>query len=79
MVAIMYLVIQQLENNLITPKVMGKSTGLNPLIVLIAILVGAQIGGILGALLAVPVALAIAVYIESLIGDKKKKDNRLSK
>jgi len=79
MVAIMYLVIQQLENNLITPKVMGKSTGLNPLIVLVAILVGAKLGGVLGALLAVPVALSIAVYVESLIGDKKSLDNKLAK
>jgi len=78
-VAIMYLAVQQLENNLITPKVMGKSTGLNPLIVLVAIMVGAKLGGVLGALLGVPVALAVAVYIESLIGDKKKRDNILDK
>lgn len=79
MVAIMYLVIQQLENNLIVPKVMGKSTGLNPLVVLIAIMIGAHLGGVMGALLAVPVALALAVYIESLIGEKKKRDNKLAK
>lgn len=79
LVGIMYLVIQQLENNLITPKVMGKSTGLNPLIVLVAIMIGAKLGGVLGALLGVPVALAIAVYIETLIGDKKNRDNTLAK
>lgn len=78
-VAILYFVVQQIENNLIVPKVMGKTTGLNPLVVLLAILTGARLGGIVGALLAVPVALAIAVYIESLIGDKQKKDNSLSK
>ena len=66
---------EQLENNLITPKVMGKSTGLNPLIVLVAIMIGAKLGGVLGALLGVPVALSIAVYIETLIGDKKNRDN----
>jgi len=79
MVAIMYIVIQQLENNLITPKIMGKSTGLNPLIVLIAIIIGAQLSGVMGALLAVPVALAIAIYVESLISEKKTRDNKLSK
>ncbi|OGY93426.1 MAG: hypothetical protein A2406_00745 [Candidatus Komeilibacteria bacterium RIFOXYC1_FULL_37_11] len=79
LVGIMYLVIQQLENNLITPKVMGKSTGLNPLIVLVAIMIGAKLGGVLGALLGVPVALSIAVYIETLIGDKKNRDNTLVK
>ena len=78
MVAIMYFVVQQLENNLMVPKIMGKSTGLNPLVVLIAIMTGARLGGGIGALLAVPVALAIAVYIESLMGDKKR-DNKLAK
>jgi predicted PurR-regulated permease PerM len=78
-VAIMYLLVQQLENNLIVPKVMGKTTGLNPLVVLIAIMIGARLGGIVGALLAVPVTLVIAVYVENLIGQKKKKDNKLAR
>jgi predicted PurR-regulated permease PerM len=73
-VAILYLVIQQLENNLIVPKVMGKATGLNPLIVILSILTGARIGGIIGALLAVPVAIGVSVYIESMIGNRAKKE-----
>ena len=70
-VAILYFAVQQIENNLIVPKVMGKSTGLNPLVVILAILMGARVGGIVGALLAVPVALALAVYFESLMNNKK--------
>lgn len=76
-VAILYFAVQQIENNLIVPKVMGKSTGLNPLVVILAILIGARVGGIVGALLAVPVAIAIAVYFESVLGNKAKRDNRL--
>lgn len=79
MVAILYLVIQQIEAQLITPKLMGKATGLNPLIVLIAIMIGAKLGGVAGALIGVPVALAIAVYVETLLDDKKTRDNKLSK
>jgi len=71
-VAILYFGVQQIENNLIVPKVMGKTTGLNPLVVILAILMGARLGGIVGALLAVPVALAIAVYFESLMNNKHK-------
>lgn len=78
-VAILYFAIQQIENNLIVPKVMGKSTGLNPLIVILAILTGARLGGVMGALLAVPVTLAVAVYIESLQNQKKERDNKLAK
>lgn len=65
LVAVVYLVVQQIENNLIVPKVMGKTTGLNPLVVIIAILIGARLAGAIGALLAVPVTLAITVYFES--------------
>ena len=78
-VAILYFAIQQIENNLIVPKVMGKSTGLNPLVAILAILTGARLGGVLGALLAVPVTLAIAVYVESLQSKKSERDSKLSK
>lgn len=79
LVAILYLVIQQLENNLIVPRVMGKSTGLNPLVVILSILAGARIGGIVGALLAVPVATAVSVYLEGLMEGRRNQENRLEK
>lgn len=71
MVAILFFVVQQLENHLIVPKVMSMSTGLNPVVILLVILVGAKLGGILGALLAVPIATVIAVFLEDFFaGDK---------
>lgn len=76
LVAILYLIVQQVENNIIVPKVMGKSTGLNPLVVLLSILAGAQLYGIVGALLAVPVATALSVYVESVIQGKKLKEEK---
>jgi len=54
-VIVAYILIQQLESNLVAPKVMGKSVTLPPLIVLISITAGYQVAGILGAILAVPV------------------------
>lgn len=53
------IVLQQLENNLIYPKIVGKSMGLPPLPVLLAILFGAKIGGAWGILLAVPLTAVI--------------------
>lgn len=53
-VAFGYVVIQQLENNLIVPKIMGDATGIHPLIILVGMLFGFQFGGVLGALIAVP-------------------------
>ena len=50
------LVLQQLEGNLIYPKVVGKSIGLPGIWVLVAVTIGASLNGILGMLLSVPVA-----------------------
>jgi len=53
----LYILVQQLENNLLVPKVMQKSVGLNPLVVIIVMLIGAKIAGIVGVLLSVPTVL----------------------
>jgi len=58
-VAIFYLVIQQLENNLIVPKIMKDNVDVNPLTTIVMILIGLKVGGMLGALLAVPVYIVI--------------------
>ncbi|MFA6253396.1 MAG: AI-2E family transporter [Patescibacteria group bacterium] len=68
---ILYLAIQQLENHVVVPKVMGKSTGLNPIVVILAILTGGRLAGIIGALLAVPIATAISVYFEYAMAKRK--------
>ncbi len=56
----LYVLVQQLENNVISPKILGSSVEINPLIVIIAVLVGAKVAGVIGALLAVPVAALLA-------------------
>lgn len=76
-VAAIYIVIQQLENNLLVPKVMQKTTGLNPLVVIIAVLVGAKIAGILGILLAVPVVLVIKTFTEDFWARKKEEQEKV--
>jgi len=50
----LYIVIQQLENNLIVPKIMRSSVNINPLISILGILIGGTLFGVVGALLAVP-------------------------
>lgn len=65
-VAALYFLIQQLENNLIVPKVMQKSVGLNPLVTLVVLMIGLRLGGALGILLAVPIFLALKIIIETL-------------
>jgi predicted PurR-regulated permease PerM len=53
-VLIMYVLIQQLENNIIVPKVLGDALDFPPVLVMIGVLVGFSVAGILGSLLAVP-------------------------
>lgn len=52
---ITYLVVQQIEGNLIFPHVVGKRVGLPPFIVLIAVVLGGALWGILGALVSIPI------------------------
>lgn len=55
-VVVFYILLQQVENNLIVPKIMSKAIGLPPAIIIIAIIIGGKLLGILGALLAVPMS-----------------------
>ena len=61
----LYILIQQLENNLIVPKVMSKAVGLSPLIVILALMAGFKIAGIAGAVLSIPTVLLLEVIINA--------------
>lgn len=68
---IFIIVLQQLENNLIYPKVVGKNLGIPPVLVLLAIMLGAGIGGTAGILLGVPLmSLGYALLHEKLAEEK---------
>ena len=58
--------IQQIEGNLLSPKILGSSIGLHPLIIIFALLVGGQLWGFGGLLLAVPGAAVLKVLIKQL-------------
>jgi len=55
-------IVQQIDSNFIYPKVVGSSTGLHPVIVLLAVVVGGVYGGIVGMLIAVPAASILKLY-----------------
>ncbi len=54
-VLVLYVLIQQAENNILVPRILGGSVNLHPAVVLVAALAGAQIAGIVGIILAAPV------------------------
>lgn len=58
--------VQLLEGAIITPRIVGTTVGLHPLVAIVALLIGGQIFGILGMLLAVPVTAVLQVFLRSL-------------
>jgi predicted PurR-regulated permease PerM len=73
LVAGIYLVVVQLQANLIAPRVMGQSVSIRPALIMIGLMAGAAVGGLLGALLAVPVFASlrdIIAYIYAKLIDR---------
>lgn len=65
-VLVLYVGIQQVENHILVPLVLGKTTGLNPVVVILAILIGGSLAGITGALLGVPAAVIIVEILDDM-------------
>jgi predicted PurR-regulated permease PerM len=59
-------VVQQILDNLVAPRILGTMTGLNPAWVFISILIGAKAGGLIGVVIAVPMAVVIKTALVSL-------------
>lgn len=64
------IVIQQLENNIIVPRVMKQTVGFNPLVTILLIAAGAKLGGVIGAILALPIFLTLETVVKVLMNKK---------
>jgi predicted PurR-regulated permease PerM len=69
---VLYILIQQLENNLIVPRVMQRNVNVSGLTVILGILIGGSIFGVAGALLAVPTIIVLRTIFETWIKHKPK-------
>lgn len=67
---IFIIILQQIEGNLIYPRVVGKAVGLPGIIVISAVLVGGNIGGILGSLIGVPISATIYILLKEAITNR---------
>jgi predicted PurR-regulated permease PerM len=65
--AIVFVVYQQVENNVLQPLVYRRTVDVAPLLVIVAILIGASLLGVLGALVAIPVAATIQIIIKDVL------------
>lgn len=63
-VAIIYFIIRQFQDYVVTPQVMGKIVGLHPVVILFSVLAGEHLWGPMGFILAVPIAASIKILFE---------------
>jgi predicted PurR-regulated permease PerM len=72
-VALFWLAQQQIENNLLVPKIMERQVGVSPVVVIVALMIGGSVFGIVGAILAVPTAGIIQVIINELLDESAQR------
>jgi len=77
-VAILYYIVQLLENNLIVPNIMKRVIGINPVISITSLLIGFKVAGVVGAVLAIPVATALVIIIREVFEQKVVAERRVS-
>lgn len=77
-VGIFYLVLQQIEGNILVPQIMNKMLKLDPLVILLSVLIGTTLFGLYGAFLSVPTAAIIQIIFNSLVYPHLKQPNSTS-
>ncbi|MDD2916847.1 MAG: AI-2E family transporter [Candidatus Gracilibacteria bacterium] len=76
-VLVLYIIIQQTENNILVPMVMSKSLNLSPFLILLMMTVMASLLGIVGILLAIPFAAILQILVKDFtMGRKSEETNR---
>ena len=70
---VVILVYQQVENNVITPKVQGKAVKLSAFFIIVAVTLFGALLGVLGALTAVPLAATIQIFVQELTKARRDK------
>lgn len=62
-IAIAFIILQNLESTVVSPFIMKKAIGIDPILSILALIVGFQIGGVLGAILSIPVVGIIQIFV----------------
>lgn len=70
---VMFLVIQQIEGNIIYPKVVGSSVGLPPILVFAAVIVGGELMGVIGMLVFIPLTSVCFTIVKAVVEIKLSK------
>jgi predicted PurR-regulated permease PerM len=70
---IFFFVVQQFENHVLIPLVMGKSMRVHPVIAVVSLLAGGQLAGFVGIILGIPIAVLVQEIFNYLAARKEKR------
>ena len=76
--AVVVIILQQIDANIINPKIVGDSLEISQLLVILAVTIGGAYFGVLGMFLSVPIVTVIKIMIEDFIDEKEKKKREIS-
>ena len=76
--AVVVVILQQIDANIINPKIVGDSLEISQLLVILAVTIGGAYFGVLGMFLSVPIVTVIKIMIEDFIDEKEKKKREIS-
>jgi predicted PurR-regulated permease PerM len=66
--------VQQIETHYLTPRVMSRSVGLNPILVIVVLFIGFAVGGVVGGLISVPISGIISILLRHTVVEPRKQD-----
>lgn len=69
----LFVLVQQLEGYVLTPLIMKRAVGLNPVVVIVALMIGAKLAGVMGIIVAVPVATVLGEIVNDLVKKTEEK------
>src|SRR5215207_3291448 len=69
-----FVAVQQVEVHYLTPRMMARSVGLNPILIIVFLFVGFALGGVVGAILSVPVAGTFYILLRYLVIEPRKEE-----
>ena len=75
-VAVLFIGIQWIENNVLAPKIIGESTGIHPITILLALIIGGGMFGVMGMIFSIPLV-AVAKILFNFIMENIKKPNNI--
>jgi len=73
---IAFIVIQQIEGNILNPVLTKRFIGLSPVLVLVAVMAGAKLWGLMGALLAIPIAGILFEFLKDFLNKRKEEKEK---